>query len=600
MKSTSINVKMTVAFLSVSLISILLLGYFSNVYYSKAVEKDFFNISKEAVTRLNHHMEYYFKQIRLSSSSLLQSQIVQQWLSNEAPVDIDDLGKDLKRYIALNYSEIAGMGLLSKDGRLASITDYYGSQKIEQQQRWSELPLVPEMKVMQTHKLSNNQSDGEPILTLLVPIYSTRTLELSGMLIIDLKLTELDATFSRSNLGKTGIFFILSKDDVVIYHPESKWLGLPRSETDLAPLNLKKSEETSVQLWQGKKMLHAVIESQSTGWSVVTLVPFDEMNSGLVAARNSTYIVIFIIFIGIVLVVPLLSFRFVQPIRKLKRLMSQVAKGNLDVRADMIPGNDEFQQLNLSFNVMIQQLNDLMVTVADLRVQEVQSQLRQKVAVIHALQNQINPHLLYNSLEIIRSLAYLENVPMIETMSRNLADLYRYTAKWTEMTVSLKEELHHLKKYLEIIHIRFPKYFQSEIVVPEQYLSSEIVKLTLQPIVENAVKYAIEPLGGRGSILVSAYTEKNDLIIEITDNGPGFEKSEIMELKKRLTYMTSHIDEGIVKQDSLGLTNVHARLVMKYGEEYGITLTSYPGRGSVISVRIPYRISSSHELESIE
>ena len=125
--------------------------------------------------------------------------------------------------------------------------------------------------------------------------------------------------------------------------------------------------------------------------------------------------------------------------------MQKVSRGNLSVRAEIVSGHDDFQQLNRSFNQMVEQLDDLIRTVSELRLQEAHIRLRQKDAVIEALQNQINPHMLYNSLEIIKSMAYLENTDAIIRMSTNLGDVYRYTAKITEKEVPLKEELDHVQ-----------------------------------------------------------------------------------------------------------------------------------------------------------
>jgi two-component system sensor histidine kinase YesM len=140
---------------------------------------------------------------------------------------------------------------------------------------------------------------------------------------------------------------------------------------------------------------------------------------------------------------------------------------------------------------------------------------------------------------------------------------------------------------LEIIRIRFSTDFQSHIYVNEKFMSCPVVKLIMQPIVENAVKYAIEPMAGKGAILVSAYDEKEDLIIEIVDNGPGIADDKMEELKKRLSIISSTESLNDNESESLGITNVHTRLVLKYGRGYGVHLDSFPGRGTVVSLRIP-------------
>jgi two-component system sensor histidine kinase YesM len=166
--------------------------------------------------------------------------------------------------------------------------------------------------------------------------------------------------------------------------------------------------------------------------------------------------------------------------------------------------------------------------------------------------------------------------------------LYRFTAKLDQMEISLAEELEHLKKYLEIIHIRYTRHFESKVYVDDKYLNASIIKLSLQPIVENAVKYAVEPRNGKSAVIVSAYPEGNDLIIEIGDNGMGFKTDTLQNLKEQLANITHQPNHGMKAYDSLGLINVHNRLVLFYGKSYGLDIHSFPEKGAVVSIRIPF------------
>lgn len=122
----------------------------------------------------------------------------------------------------------------------------------------------------------------------------------------------------------------------------------------------------------------------------------------------------------------------------------------------------------------------------------------------------------------------------------------------------------------------------------DKYLSATIIKLSLQPIVENAVKYAVEPQNGKAAVIISAYPEGSDLIIEIGDNGSGIKADILQDLKERLASITHQPNHGMKTYDSLGLVNVHNRLVLYYGKSYGIEIHSFPGKGTVVSVRIPF------------
>ncbi|MCC2684255.1 MAG: histidine kinase [Paenibacillaceae bacterium] len=559
----STRFKMIAGFLSVSLFSVLLMAIFTQMYYTKATKADFFAISVGASSRLNHQMDFYIRQLIQSTSTLIAGplassldagksadpELIQRWLRNDndyTRADIARIEDTLRRYVALNYSEIVNMFVVSADRNVVSM---YGSfldtDANYRNEPWYYLAMERQVRILPTHLTRYPQFAGVPVVSIVIPIYSTEDAGLIGRLVIDIKLKQIESILGKFTLGQSGFFFIVADNGTIVYHPNADNWGLPRQLTDLRSLDL--SSQTSVQPWGDKEVLLASSRSDFTDWNVAAIVPYEEMASGLAIARNSTLAVVLILSLLVILLVPLLSHRFVQPILRLTN------------------------------------------TVSDLQIREVQLELRQKEAVIQALQNQINPHLLYNTLDIIKSMAYLEKVPKIERIARNLADVYRYTAKSPDLEVTLGEELEHLRNYLQIVHIRFPKHFQSHLVVNPKYAACPIVRLTLQPLVENAVKYAIEPLGGKGAIFVSAYHTDSTLIVEIADNGPGIPEERLIELQESIARITRTGSDPIVQHESLGIANVHARLVLRYGEAYGLGITSFIGRGAIVSIRLPLR-----------
>lgn len=588
-RKLSIKMKMVLAFLSVSVFSVVLLGVLSNYYYSKAAEKEFFAISSEATARLNYHLDYYYQQLIQSTHSLIQNDVVQEWLTSESYTNADkqNVEREMRRYLALNYSEIQGMFLISKSNQIVSMAQSFGKLDRFVDEPWFGADASSNVVIMPTHTAKYEGAYGRPVMSMLLPIYNKETIDRIGTLAVDISLQEIDRSFKVSKLGGSGIFFIVSDNDSVVYHPNEEWNGLPLSLTDLGLLRIPKDTETSIQKFRGVDYLIGSSRSPVTGWRIVSLVPFAEVAVGLSSARLSMLWVLAIITLLVIWTVPLLSNRFVNPIMNLSGLMKQVSRGNLSVQTESVPGQDELQQLFHSFNIMVKRLDELMITNSKLKMKEMQALLKQKETMIKALQNQINPHLLYNTLGIITSMAYLEKVPVIEKMARNLSDVYRYTAKFKDMEVHLEDELKQLRKYLEIIHVRFPKHFQSGFFIHDKFNSCRVVKFILQPIVENAVKYAIEPRGGEGVVIISAYNDGPNLVIEVADNGPGIEENELKRIQDQLAGISAAPDQDEAQQDSLGIANVHARLVLQYGSEYGIKLTSFPGRGTVISIWIP-------------
>jgi two-component system sensor histidine kinase YesM len=288
----------------------------------------------------------------------------------------------------------------------------------------------------------------------------------------------------------------------------------------------------------------------------------------------------------LLILIPRIVGRLVQPLLHLKNLMRQVENGDVSVRAEVIPGKDEIQQLNRSFNQMTAKLNELIHTVHDLEMKEMHLKLRQKEALIQALQNQINPHLLYNTLEIIKSIAFIEKVPMIEKMAANLASVYRYTSKMPGSEVTLRDELRNLQNYLDIVSIRFAPKFRSKILADEKLMNNRMIKLSIQPIAENSVKYAVEPKNGNAVIVVKAFEEQGDLVVEISDDGNGFSDETLQWLNERLRIVDGQPGQ-FAQEESVGILNVHARIVLNYGIPYGVSIRSISGKGSTVSLRFP-------------
>ncbi|MBB6732597.1 cache domain-containing sensor histidine kinase [Cohnella zeiphila] len=597
----SIQTKLVILLLTATLSAIALTGAFSQYFYMKAAKKDFFQFADDASFRLNRQIELYFQQMKISVSSLLAGPlpnrndiarsaesvgIIQNWLVSEGPTSpsrLADLQDVLNNYIALNYSEVDSMFLVAADGRIVSnLQNLDDPAEAYRDEPWYGSQMSENLQVLPTHR---SGPTGKAVISLVLPIFSTDSMKLAGRLVLNLRISELEKTIVRSTLAKKGYFFIVSKDGTIVYHPDSGLLGKPMGETELAGLKLDRS--SSVQTIQGTQMLVSSSRSELADWKLVAMVPFEEMASGVKVARNAALAAILILVAIVLVLVPIAARRFTRPLRQLKRLMEQAERGKLDVRADVVPGRDEIQMLGHGYNRMTSRLGELIDTVGRMKVNEMNILLGQKEAMIRALQNQINPHLLYNTLEIINSLAYVEKNERIQVIAKNLGDYYRYTASIKEPFVTLREELEHAGKYLEIVKIRFPRHFQSRFYVNEKYLEMRIVKCSLQPLVENAVKYAVEPKRGSGTVIVSAYHEQQDLVIEVADNGDGIPADKLEELNRRLDGIAAEADGKLGGSPSLGIANVHARIALQHGPRYGLTITSFEGRGTVVSIRVP-------------
>ncbi|WP_258881752.1 sensor histidine kinase [Paenibacillus sp. sptzw28] len=603
----SIKQKMIVAFLTVSLLGVVTIAASAEHYYTRATTQDFYNIARSSSASLNNQIDRYFKQLIRSTSAViagplpsiggrvnpnLEAGAIQDWLAGKVPLTLSNrliIEDTLRRYIAINYSEIESLVLLKENGELVSSN---GQAAYRPTEPWLKLPFTEKTAVIPTYE---SYPYKVPIVSLVIPVFSTEDTRMVGRLFVNLSLAELKEIMGKTTIGKTGTFVIISSSDTVVYHPDSSLLGRPISMTPLNDLRL--NEPDTLQEAGKLDYLITFTRSDFTQWRIVAVVPLQEMATGLNVATESMLLVLFFLFLFVILVVPILTKLLMQPVIRLKKVMNEVERGNLNVQVECHPGKDELQSLNRSFGQMIRRLNNLIEDVYRYQLREMQLEVRQKDAMIKALQGQINPHFLYNTLDIIRSIAFLEEVPRIEKIAVNLASFFRYTAKLEPLEVTLREEIDHLRKYLEIIDIRFKQNFQNQVYVNEKFMAARLVKLSLQPIVENAVKYAVEPMNGNASILVSAFDEGDDLVVEVADNGPGMTADKLEYIRRSLAQVTEHHTAGqYAERDSLGLANVHGRLVLQYGGRYGVSIDSFPARGTVVSIRFPNKkVKSDNE-----
>lgn len=301
-------------------------------------------------------------------------------------------------------------------------------------------------------------------------------------------------------------------------------------------------------------------------------------------------LVIVVILLITLLISLVLSFTLVRPIKKLLTLMKKVEIGDLNVRFSS-KYTDEIGILGLNFNKMLLNLSALIERVYVVEMEKVNAEMKQKDATLLALQSQINPHFLYNTLEIINCQAILSDVASISRMSKAMADFYRYTIDNPSTEVKLETEIEHVRTYLEIQQERYPD-IELDLDGIEPYLQYPIVKLTLQPIVENAFNHAF--VGDRDYYLkiygTDAGAEAYAILIE--DNGQGMEE-QLLNKMNRL-FWNNKVEEPDGEDDhipqkgnGIGLNNVHQRIRLRYGEGYGLSFQESWTGGVTVRVTLP-------------
>ena len=281
---------------------------------------------------------------------------------------------------------------------------------------------------------------------------------------------------------------------------------------------------------------------------------------------------------GVVVAVGIMSYliplSITRPFKELSQVTDEIAKGNLSVRANVNTG-EEATALSNSMNTMIDKINELLEQVTT-------EQTRLRKAEFELLQAQINPHFLYNTLDAIIWLAEAGEQKRVVGMVRNLSDFFRTSLNQGKDINSIKEEMLHVKSYLEIQHVRYQDILSYDIEVPESLYIYSIPKITIQPLVENALYHGIKNKRGMGHISIRGQAGEKDFTITVTDDGIGIDETRLRQVQSGIQ------NKVLTGKDFYGLYNVCERIRLNFGEEYGIFIESVYGEGTSVRVILPY------------
>ena len=329
---------------------------------------------------------------------------------------------------------------------------------------------------------------------------------------------------------------------------------------------------------------------------VISYMPVRELSGTLICVKDITKNVHNVYFTRDVFVSVMLAFiillaffinRIVQHLLKqfyeILKSIRKVQKGDLDVVIENC-GKDEMGELGTQINKMLERIKELMED-------NLNREMLAKNSEIRALQNQINPHFLYNTLESIRGEAIIAGLDSVADMTEALARFFRYTITKVENLVSVEEELDNCETYFGIQKYRFGDRLQLhidyDIAEYEKIMNCRIPKLTLQPILENSIIHGVELKVGGGNLYIRFQCTKDRLLIRISDDGVGMDEMTLAKLNQKLGKSTKAIHDNEEKQGGIALVNVNNRIHLIFGDEYGMHVYSVPGEGTDVEITIP-------------
>jgi two-component system sensor histidine kinase YesM len=395
---------------------------------------------------------------------------------------------------------------------------------------------------------------------------------------VDIKFKTIENLFGGISESNTEVGTIVISGDQLIYNS----LGYSFEERDIKQIltQLHKNGVHENQLarmtMNGETYLFTERLNELTNWSIIQFMPSQVIDNAF--QRNvGKYVLISLscLLIAIFLAY-LFSKHFFKPIHKLIKTMKIVDSGTLDHLLDDENRDDEIGKLMQSYNSMI-------VRLKESRETEMTSSRLQKRAELNMLQAQINPHFLYNTLNVMHSIAELHRFEPISIMAKCLSSMYRYNLK-SKDNVTIQTDLQQIKNYINIQQIRFLSKFQVVYDIDEELYPYQILKFLLQPIVENAFYHGLEPKSGKGTLWLSIKKNGHTLLIKIEDDGVGMDEQRVAALNG--FFHQTDIEENELNHH-FGLRNVHARIKNFYGEQYWMRIISKPDAGTCVEMMIP-------------
>ncbi|MCT1399092.1 sensor histidine kinase [Paenibacillus sp. p3-SID867] len=398
------------------------------------------------------------------------------------------------------------------------------------------------------------------------------------ILLVDINFKKIDELSSRISLGKRGYAYIIDEGaGNIVYHPQQQliYMGLRNESVERALT----SSDSYIDESDGVKRLNTVKSVVNIGWKIVGVSYLDEIMTTREEVNRYLVQVVAMVLVLAITVSLILSAMLTRPIRRMGRTMKAVERGDFNVELPM-QGPLEVVQLSSRFNLMLDKIRQLMKQI----VKEQESKRRYE---LEALQAQINPHFLYNTLNSVVRMVGMSKKEEVITMITSLSKLFRLSLSKGKTSISVREELEHARHYLTIQQMRYKQKFDFMIEAEEAAQSCYTLKLVLQPLIENAIVHGIEYMVDQGHIHITAAIQGDLLEMTVRDNGVGM-SPEMLERILEVETLRQHPAPFINTAGSgVAVRNVHDRIQLYYGHRYGLEYESELEEGTTVRIRIP-------------
>jgi two-component system sensor histidine kinase YesM len=596
LNNVPIRYKIIALLLVISILPSIGLGLLTGFTVERIIDKQATQHTLQLIGQVNKTLETYASNMQnisylLSMDPEIKEFLHQQETKNNTQTDDEDYSiRQFMQGLSTLYPEVAGILVVNSQGDYISNELYSRSQQNLTTESWYEEAVKNEgiFKIIGhptdrgiTSHVHYKDSD---VVTVVRAILDPETQKVMGVVLIDLKLRVIAEATKNVRLGKSGYLMVIDENGEEIYSP-------PEPLTNDIPKRILKKEESGAfsEEVDGNKLQFIYQKQPFTNWTTVGI--FSSEESVIEVRTIHLYVICFVFFVCLFGVTAsyYLANSMSKPIVQLMSFMKKVESGNLRIRyqGDRL---DEIGMLGRSFNKMTAKINSLLILT--------ERQERQKRdAELRSLQAHIKPHFLYNTLDTINWMARKRGAEDVAEVVASLSSLFRIGLSKGNDIILLKEEMAHIQSYLTIQKARYRDKLHYTIHVDSGINDVMILKIVLQPIVENAIYHGIKERRGSGHVTINVKEENGCLVLAVRDDGKGIPVDKLEELRQKMDSLYKKDEEkGKPVNFGYGMMNVQARIKLTYGDQYGLTIDSELGKGTEVKIHLPLQ-KNGYELD---
>lgn len=574
-KTRSMQMTISISFTILSVCCMCLLGVMLYQQFTRKAENLTVENSKQLLNQTTINLEDYLRNMRRISDAMYYTVIKNTDIGSESLEDSMNL------LYEANKDKLVSVACYTNDGKLTEASPIATEKpgvNVKSQKWFQDAAGELENFHFSTPHVQNLFDD--PSYRYYWVVSLSRTVELTrngnsmlGVLLVDMNYSSIEQLLEKANTDTSGEYvYLMAPDGEIIYHPKQNLIHMglyEENNTEAAGY-----EDTTVkENFHGEKRLVTVKTISYTGWKLVSVVPMKSFSMGMTGMRNLVVLLVALTVLAVVILNQMVSARISKPLRRLNDSVKEWEAGNMNPDI-YIGGSMEVEHLGKTLRSTVAQIRQLMDDI-------VVEQEEKRKSELDALQSQINPHFLYNTLDSIVWMITGERYDDAVFMITQLASLFRISLSKGKTVIKIEDEVKHARNYMNIQKIRYKNSFEVDFQIEEDILDGCIVKLVLQPLLENAIYYGMEFMDGEGEIHVRGYRKDKDVYLEVEDNGLGMPEEEAAELLNGKERPHKH-------GSGVGLVNVHSRLKLRFGEAYGLVIHSCPDEGMMVQIHIPY------------